>query len=147
MKPVDRGRLLTVLRRYVTPGAAPRVLVVDDDAPTRALMRQILEREGWGVAEAENGQVALEHVARERPHVILLDLRMPVMDGFEFVAELRRRGVGDGVPIVVMTSRDVTDDDRRRLNGGVERVLQKASSTREELLGVLREVLRPWRTS
>jgi CheY-like chemotaxis protein len=80
--------------------------------------------------------------ARERLNLIVLDLGMPVMDGFEFVAELRRRPDAGAIPIVVMTSRDVSEDDRRRLNGGVERVLQKASVSREELLRVLREILR-----
>jgi CheY-like chemotaxis protein len=121
------------------------VLVVDDDAGTRALMRGILERDGWTVAEAENGRVALEMTSRERPSLVLLDLRMPVMDGFEFVAELRRRPDAGRIPIVVMTARDVSDEDRRRLNGGVERVLQKASVSREELLAVLRDILRTTR--
>jgi len=141
MKPVDRDRLLTLLRRYQDDDRAVRVLVVDDDAATRAVMRTILERDGWSVTEADNGRVALDEVAREQPNLILLDLNMPVMDGFEFVSELRRRPDAHAVRIVVMTSRDVDDDDRRRLNGGVERVLQKASLSREELLRVLREIL------
>jgi signal transduction histidine kinase/CheY-like chemotaxis protein len=144
-KPVDRDRLLTLLRRFQANGATRRVLVVDDDAGTRALMRGILERDGWTVAEAENGRVALEMTSRERPSLVLLDLRMPVMDGFEFVAELRRRPEAGRIPIVVMTARDVSDEDRRRLNGGVERVLQKASVSREELLAVLRDILRATR--
>src|SRR5204862_2899850 len=90
MKPVDRDRLLALLRRYQN-GSARRVLVVDDDAGTRTVMRSFLERDGWTVSEAENGLAALELVGRERPSLVLLDLRMPVMDGFEFVAELRRR--------------------------------------------------------
>jgi CheY-like chemotaxis protein len=145
MKPVDRDRLLALLRRYQGDGGARRVLVVDDDEGTRALMRGVLERDGWTVAEAENGRVALEMTARERPSLVLLDLRMPVMDGFEVVAELRRRPESARVPIVVMTARDLSDEDRRRLNGGVERVLQKASLSREELLEVLRDILRATR--
>ena len=142
MKPIDRDRLLRVLRRYQTHAGVFRVLVVDDDAGLRTIMRSALERAGWSVTEAENGRVALDATTRERPDLILLDLGMPVMDGFEFVAELRRNPEWRGLPVVVMTSRDVSDDDRRRLNGGVERVLQKASLSREELLRVLREILK-----
>jgi PAS domain S-box-containing protein len=144
MKPVDRERLLTLLRRYQN-GAGRRVLVVDDDEGTRTVMRSVLERDGWTVSEAENGLVALDVMSRDRPSLVLLDLRMPVMDGFEFVAELRRRPESARIPIVVMTARDVSEEDRRRLNGGVERVLQKASLSREELLEVLRQILRATR--
>jgi CheY-like chemotaxis protein/two-component sensor histidine kinase len=139
LKPIDRDRLLAVLRRHATP--AYSVLVVDDDPAARRLTRGILEREGWRVAEAENGMAALEALSQDRPDIILLDLGMPVMDGFAFVEELRRRPDVRGIPIVVMTARDVTEDVRRRLNGGVERYLQKASSTRDDLLRTLREIL------
>jgi signal transduction histidine kinase/DNA-binding response OmpR family regulator len=144
LKPVDRESLLAVLRRHGAARPSTRahtVLVVDDDAPTRARTRGMLEREGWRVTEAENGRAALEALGSARPDIVLLDLAMPVMDGFAFVDEVRRRPDVQGIPIVVMTARDVTEEDRRRMNGGVERFLQKASSTRDDLLRALREIV------
>ncbi len=141
MKPVDRERLVAVLRRFQRRGAAPLVLVVDDDAFARRMMRQMLERAGWRVAEADSGETALERLERGTPDLILLDLVMPTMDGFEFVTALRTRPEWRTIPVVVMTAKDVTEDDRRRLNGAVERILQKASSTREELLQIVRGLL------
>jgi len=93
------------------------------------------------VAEAENGRVALEHVARQRPSLILLDLMMPEMDGFEFIETLRRSGNPPRVPVIVITAKDLTEEDRRRLNGGVERIIQKGAATREQLLAEVRAVL------
>jgi signal transduction histidine kinase/DNA-binding response OmpR family regulator len=133
VKPVDRDRLVAVLRS--TCARAPgHLLVVEDDDATRAMIRQTLEREGWAVAQAENGRVALDRLAQARPDAIVLDLMMPEMDGFEFLAELRSRAEWCTIPVLVVTAKDLTDDDRRRLNGGVERIIQKGAYTRAELL-------------
>ena len=78
------------------------VLVVDDEPDIRATVSAMLEIEGFDVAEAANGADALEAVEKRRPDVILLDMRMPVLDGWGFAAEMRRRG--HGTPIVVMTA-------------------------------------------
>ena len=84
------------------------------------------------MTEAENGQVAVEPLTAARPDVIILDLMMPKMDGFEFLDELRRRPDWQDIPVVVITAKDLTDEDRNRLNGGVERIIQK--SDRDEML-------------
>ncbi len=89
-KPVDRQNLLRVIKRYTHTESTGLALVVDDNPDDRALIRRLLEKEGWRVVEAENGKLALEAVAKELPSVIMLDLMMPVMDGFEFVHELRK---------------------------------------------------------
>ncbi len=138
-KPVDRERLLSVMRRYRSEGPAS-VLVVDDDAATRAMLRRTLEKAGWSVAEAENGRAALEQAADVEPGLILLDLMMPEMDGFEFVDRFRREHRSQ-VPIVVLTAMHLTEDDRRRLNGGVARIISKGGHGREALLSELRELV------
>src|SRR5262245_34169803 len=130
-KPLDRERLAVVLRKYRRD--LP-VLVVDDDEPLRQLMRRVLEREGFQVMEAENGLVALERAREASPGLVVLDLMMPAMDGFEFVAEFRRQEAWRNTPIIVVTAMDVSDEDRERLNGGVERILEKGAYTRETLL-------------
>jgi DNA-binding NarL/FixJ family response regulator len=119
-------------------------LVLADDHPILldGLQRLFqLEPDFEVVARCADGAEAVRAVARHRPDVLVLDLGMPVMDGFEFVAELRRAPDTRRIHVVVMTSRDVGEEERRRLNGGVERVLQKSSLTRAELLQALREIL------
>jgi CheY-like chemotaxis protein len=87
---------------------------------------------GQQVTEAENGQVAVEAITAARPDVIILDLMMPKMDAFEFLDELRSRPNWRDIPVVVITAKELTDEDRNRLNGGVERIIQK--SDRDEML-------------
>jgi CheY-like chemotaxis protein len=84
------------------------------------------------VTEAENGHVAVEALATALPDVTILDLMMPKMDGFELLDELRRRPDGQNIPVVVITAKDLTSEDRKRLNGAVERIIQK--SDRDEML-------------
>jgi len=137
-KPIERDRLLTVLRTHRRDHP---VLVVDDDATLRQLLRRMLEPEGYTVVEAENGRVALERLRGVSPSVVLLDLMMPEMDGFEFVAEFRRHAAWRAIPIVVITARDLSRDDRERLNGYVEKILQKGAHDRDHLLAEVRELV------
>jgi CheY-like chemotaxis protein len=133
-KPINWNRFSAVLKKYAGSLAPRRVLIIEDDAATRQMLRGMLEKEGWAVAESPNGHAALEQVAADRPALILLDLMMPRMNGFEFIAELRQREAGRGIPIVVLTAKDLTAEERQRLNGYVERVLQKGACSREQLL-------------
>ena len=131
VKPVDRTKLIETLTA-ICGSAAGHALLIDDDELVRRGVRQALEPIGWKVTEAENGQVAVEAIAAARPDVIILDLMMPKMDGFEFLDELRSRPDWREIPIVVITAKDLTDEDRNHLNGGVERIIQK--SDRDEML-------------
>jgi signal transduction histidine kinase/DNA-binding response OmpR family regulator/HAMP domain-containing protein len=133
-KPINWQRLAAIMDKYRCEAPPCPVLVVEDDTAMRDLLRRTLEKEGWTVAEATNGRVALELVAANRPELILLDLMLPEMDGFAFVEALRRREAWRSIPVVVITAKDLTPDDRRRLNGYVERILQKGAYGREELL-------------
>jgi signal transduction histidine kinase/DNA-binding response OmpR family regulator len=137
-KPIDWPRLLTVLKKYLTDKAGQTVLVVEDDERMRELLRRTLEKEGWCVSEAANGQRALERLAEGLPAVVLLDLMMPEMDGFEFMAEFRQRPECRPVPVIVITSKDITEEDRRRLDGQVEDILQKSSLSIADLVGEIR---------
>jgi GAF domain-containing protein/CheY-like chemotaxis protein len=137
-KPIDRERLVTVLRQHRRDRP---VLVVDDDAGLRQLLRRMLEPEGYAVVEAENGRVALERLREVSPSVVLLDLMMPEMDGFEFVSEFRRHEAWRAIPIVVITARDLSRDDHERLNGYVQRILQKGVYGRDQLLSEVRELV------
>jgi signal transduction histidine kinase/CheY-like chemotaxis protein len=133
-KPIDRKYLAQLLKKYRCAHPPCPVLVVEDHADLRAMMRRMLEQEGWAVAEAENGRVALDRVAENRPELIVLDLMMPEIDGFSFLDALRQHVAWRSIPVVVVTAKDLTADDRRRLNGHVQYVVQKGSQTREDLL-------------
>ncbi|HMA43575.1 MAG TPA: response regulator [Gemmatimonadales bacterium] len=149
-KPIERERLAAVLRRYSArprpAGTAHHVLVVEDDGDVRRVLRRTLETEGWAVAEAEHGRVALERMAQRVPDLVLLDLMMPEMNGFEFLEALRERAAWREVPVVVITAKELSDEERRRLNGDVERVVTKrgvggggAGAGLEALAAVVRE--------
>ena len=140
-KPIDRKRLAALVKRYVPSPAAGPVLVVEDDAPTRALLGRALSKAGWAVEDAENGRVALQRIEASRPALVLLDLMMPEMDGFEFLDLLRRDATRRDIPVVVITAKTLTDGDRRRLNGGVERVVQKHALDADALLAEVRAVV------
>jgi signal transduction histidine kinase/DNA-binding response OmpR family regulator len=137
-KPIERDRLLAVLRAHRRDHP---VLVVDDDVTLRQLLRRMLEPEGYTVVEAENGRVALDRLSSVAPSVVLLDLMMPEMDGFEFVTEFRRNEAWRGIPIVVITARDLSRDDRERLNGYVQKILQKGAHGRDQLLAEVRDLV------
>ena len=140
MKPIDRERLTAVLRKYGPLRDESPILVVEDDATTRELLCANLAKAGWAVQTAENGRVALHRAAQTRPCLVLLDLMMPEMDGFCFVEEFRRLPAVKDVPIIVLTAKDLTTDDWKRLNGHVESIMAKGNGT-GAVLGKVREML------
>ena len=115
--------------------------MVDDEDDIRSLFRRTLEGDGWSVAEAENGADALDRVAEQRPRIVLLDLMMPVMDGFDFLLRYRELEGCASTPIIVITAKDLTEEDRQRLAGGVERIIEKGGLTREQLLAHVRSLM------
>jgi len=133
-KPIDRMHLVRLLMKYRCAHPPCPVLLVEDQKDLREMMRRLLEQEGWTVAEAENGREALTRVAENRPELIVLDLMMPEMDGFSFLEALRQNVAWRSIPVVVVTAKDLTSEDRQRLNGYVQYVVQKGSQTREDLL-------------
>ncbi|HEY7492754.1 MAG TPA: response regulator, partial [Candidatus Tectomicrobia bacterium] len=143
-KPIDRRRLSAILHKYRPDQPACTVLVVEDDHATRRTLRRLLKQQGWSVTEAENGRVALERVAEQRPALIMLDLMMPTMDGFAFIAELRQRQEWRTIPIVVMTAKDLTPDEQQRLHGSVEQILLKGAYSRADLLDEVRRFVADW---
>ena len=116
-------RLVSLLREISSP-VARKLLLVDDDEIMRESVRRVLEQESWEVAGASNGRVALEQLAGSSPDVIVLDLMMPEMDGFEFLTEMRQRPQFRDIPVLVLTAKDLSAEDLRRLNGHVERVMR-----------------------
>jgi adenylate cyclase len=140
-KPVNRECLLKALAACRTDHASSRVLVVEDDPHARGWLARILREDGWEVAEAENGRVALDRLPLVKPDIILLDLMMPDMDGFEFVDEIHRNESTRHLPLIVLTAADIDDEARRRLSGGIRRLLRKRPGDRDEVLATLRDVI------
>ena len=138
-KPVDRKLLQKTLSHYYCTEKSCPVLLVEDDIEARRIMAHALDKAGWQVSEANNGQEALDMMPDVQPHLILLDLMMPVMDGFGFLAEMRTRPEWQHIPVIVITAKDLSNEDRARLSGSVEEVLEKNAYTRDQLLKHMRE--------
>ena len=140
VKPVGREQLATILNKYNIGDESQRlVMVIEDDIVIRELMANMLKAEGWRVFKAENGKVALNHLAEKKPTLILLDLLMPEMDGFEFVARLRSDERWRSIPVVVLTSAKLSANDQAHLHSYVDGIFQKESYNRDDLFELIRE--------
>jgi CheY-like chemotaxis protein len=146
-KPIDRNRLIALLQPFQTRAQRTRVLVVEDDPMQREWIRSWLVPEHWQTNEAENGLVALDEIAKDPPDIILLDLMMPEMDGFQFIAALQARPGWRKIPVVVITALDLTAADRERLNFGVERILLKDSFDPAQLVEIVKRLVTETRRS
>ncbi|WP_165361296.1 response regulator [Lichenibacterium ramalinae] len=142
VKPIDWRQLKRVLERFEDGGAVGRrVLVVDDEPDARGWIGAMLSRDGWTTDVAVDGRDALDKVDRAVPDLIILDLMMPVMDGFAFLRALRARPDTSGIHVVVLTAKEVTSAERADLEGHVDRVLQKGSLKLDELREELRRLV------
>jgi len=144
VKPIDPDRLRIVLHALDgahEPGGGS-ILIVDDDPALREVLSSLLAEDGWRVATAADGEAALAAVASERPTAMVLDLMMPRIDGFEVLQTLRTQPATRDLPVIVVTAKDLTDEDRQRLARVTERVIHKQAvpldSVRQEIRGLLR---------
>lgn len=137
-KPIDWTKLLASIQQ-LRPHCR-RLLVVDDDLDCRQLTEKNLEKQGWEVETASNGREALGKMDSFKPEMIVLDLMMPEIDGFEFLRILRNTPSWSTIPVVVLTARDLNNEDLRHLDGKVDGVLQKGL-TWGELQTVLQDLL------
>jgi CheY-like chemotaxis protein len=142
-KPIDRKELIDVIEKHRSASYAgtQQMLVVDDDPAARETLRRALHKEGWAISEAENGRHALEQMRISQPDIILLDLMMPEMDGFEFIEEMKKAPLWQSIPVIIVTAKDLSNADRARLNGSVQQILQKGAYSREELLQEVRALV------
>jgi signal transduction histidine kinase/CheY-like chemotaxis protein len=140
-KPLERDKLLEMVEAYCGGKRNLPILVVDDDPAARETVRRTLRKEQWGVVEAENGKAALERLAECQPALVLLDLLMPEMDGFEVLERMHENEAWRAIPVVVITAKSLTAADRERLDRCVERVIQKGSFSRADLLREVNRVV------
>ena len=135
------GWLYTVLLEYdLKPNG--NVLVVDDDPSTRSLMEKMIAKEGWTVHLADNGKTAMSVLKKQNFELILLDLLMPVMDGFQFLSKIKKIKKYQNIPVVILTSKDLSKKDYDYLKGDVVRIIQKGSYKTDEILDYVNKVIR-----
>jgi adenylate cyclase len=139
-KPIDREQLHRLVERFRAPAQPTRVLLVEDDSFQRERMRAWLESQQWIVQEAANGKEALDRLQRGKPDLILLDLMMPEMDGFQVVATLHKEPDWRDIPVIVITALDLDAQDRERLNSGVQSVLVKETFRPADLVNRIRRL-------
>ena len=137
-KPIDWGKLQVCLDRLLPRNDPDRILVVEDDPASSELVTRILQKDGWKIEKASNGREAFACMEASPPSLVLLDLMMPEMDGFELVARLRTHPTLSKIPVLVLTSKMLTPEDHARLNGRVLDVLSKGSTERNDLLEAVR---------
>lgn len=141
IKPVSKEEILQVLEKFRHRINSGYILIVDDDPDLRDIATRTIEKEGWSVQSAENGKIALSILEQGMPSIIFLDLMMPVMNGFEFLSVFETHREWDRIPIVIITSRDLSLEERQRLNGTVRKIIQKGDFTPEKLLKQLAQLI------
>jgi len=147
VKPVDSSRLIKRLEEFgLKRGQGPdkaRVLVVDDEPFNRDWLSHVLEPAGFAVVEATGGRQAIELAKSEKPDLVLLDLMMPEVSGFDVVEALRADDKTREMPIMVLTSATLTEEDKRFLNGRVANVLKRGTVGSAEIVGMLKRLVKP----
>ena len=139
-KPVERAALIGALERAKTPSQR-RILVVDDDPDALDLAVAMIEDSGYEIETATSGSEALEAMARQRPDAMILDLMLPGMDGFEVVHRMSLNADWRTIPVILLTARDLSHEERRALDIGAARIIQKGNVSRDELLAELKTVI------
>ncbi|HZS35460.1 MAG TPA: response regulator [Polyangia bacterium] len=138
VKPVDPQRLLHVVQRAIVPGSG-EVLVVDDDASTREMVTRHLRAIGFTTAEAHDGEEALLRARVTPPSLLILDLIMPQLDGFEVLRRLRADG--SQLPVVVLTGKQLSRNEEEQLRGGMARVISKGGFAIEQIVNEARKLV------
>jgi threonine synthase len=139
--PVEDG-LLAALNR-VTDDRYPRVAIVDDHPHVRLLIRRILQAQGeYELFEAEDGRSALNLIQNQKPDLVILDLMMPEMDGFSVLDALRKDPNTASIPVIVVTAQELTSEEKSRLEGQIQSLMQKGDFMSDELLEEVRSLIK-----
>lgn len=139
--PQEEG-LLSALNQ-VAPERFPKVAIVEDTLEARRLIRRILQSQGnFTILEAENGREGLDLVIRELPDLVILDLMMPEMDGFSVIEALRANPETATIPVIVATAKELTPDEKNRLSGHIQALLQKGDFLNDEFLDEVKALLK-----
>ena len=141
-KPVDKTRLLQTLGRLSfttkTKSQKMTILAVEDEPQVLALMGDILEKEGFSVIKASDGKTAVKMIVEQHPDLVILDLMMPGMSGFDVCDRLKEYHEAKDIPIIIFTAKEITAEDKERLGTGIKKIIKKASFSKEDLLSEIR---------
>jgi len=140
-KPYDRTELIKKVHRLLPDLPGKKLLVVDDDPNVRTMLGKILREEGAEVQEAPDGQRALDSMAEMPPDLVLLDLMMPGMSGFEVVARMRATPATTSIPVIIVSAKELTPEDVLTLNGHIQRFIAKGKLDATGLVSAIRQVL------
>jgi threonine synthase len=139
--PQEEG-LLSALTQ-VAPERFPKIAIVEDTLEARRLIRRILQSQGnFTILEAENGRAGLDMIQQELPDLVVLDLMMPEMDGFSVIEALRSNPETATIPVIVATAKELTPDEKNRLSGHIQALLQKGDFLNDEFLDEVRSLLK-----
>ena len=139
IKPIDPEHLLEILNRNHMTGG--EILVVDDEPGTRDILRRMLVKEGCCVREASNGKEGLKALSQFMPNLVLLDLMMPEMDGFEMLQAMREREDWKSVPVIVITAKDLRKEELETIKSQADQVILKGALRRQDLVGAIQEMI------
>jgi len=141
VKPVERKWLLKKLKELAQKRILEKILIIDDEEVSRYLIRNYLSELNYTLIEASSGEEGLHRALEERPHVIFLDLIMPGMDGFEVLDQLKRNPLTRDIPVIVITSKVITEEDRKRLENRALTILSKETASRETVMAEIEKTL------
>ncbi len=141
LKPIDKSKLDTILNKFELAPNSNSIMVVEDDPGIREILCRQLRGGNWQVIEAANGKEALLKLEEHRPGLILSDLMMPEMDGFELVHRLKQDQQLCFIPVIILTAKNITNQDRQKLNGGVSKIFEKGSYQRSILFNEVSHLL------
>lgn len=133
-KPIDKQRLFAVVSRCVRHKSHGPLLIVEDEAQMRESMQDILQADGWEVDAAASAEAAFSSIGNTPPALILLDMVMPTMDGFEFLEQLRHNPRWRNIPVIVVSGKDLSEDELQRLNLLSASIVNKGAYEHDQLL-------------
>ncbi|MCK4640787.1 MAG: response regulator [Candidatus Marinimicrobia bacterium] len=146
IKPVNKDKLIEVMQNVINKTGKETkdttVLIIDDEPETVDLLTDMLQLQGFDVLPAYGGQEGIDLAIKKHPDVIILDLMMPEVSGFDVAQQLRANSEAMEIPILVYTAKDLTEEDRQKLDGNVQSIALKSGSGKEDLLKELEKVIK-----
>lgn len=144
IKPIDRVKLIDIVTSCIPAerdkSKSMTVLVVDDDEKAVKYMSSVLENAGFDVLRAYSGKAGINLAINNKPDLMILDLMMPEVSGFDVVEKLRTHPTAKGIPIIICSAKDITPEDKKILNGHILAIVQKSSHTKEDLLSSIKKI-------
>ncbi|WP_298818864.1 response regulator [Chloroflexus sp.] len=150
VKPIEPQRLLTVVQRYcrrTDKGSQPLILVIEDDRDLAELVARTLRTAGWQTEVAFDGATGLSMALSRQPDLILLDYMLPQLDGLQLLTQLRSQPAGSAIPVIFMTARDLTSEERSYLATSANAILRKADLNIEQIVVHIRQIIQPLSTA